>query len=92
MSKITYQKILFVFIFTFLITNIFAKTIEVYEVEFSHNNELFIIDDEKFEEKRYCDVEAEDEVIFIEGGPDEACVSAIFINLRTKEECEVWCD
>jgi hypothetical protein len=62
------------------------------EVEVSHNDEFFIIDGEKYEAKTYCfNVEEGDYVVFIEGNPG-VCTSAEFINLRTRDICEVWCE
>jgi hypothetical protein len=64
-----------------------------YEVEVSHNDELFVINGEKFEAQTYCfDIEEGDKVIFLEGSPYGACASAEILNLRTKEVCEVWCE
>ena len=64
-----------------------------YPVEVSHNDELFIINGEKFEAKTYCfNVEEGDQVIFVEGSAYGACASAEFINLRTGAKCEVWCE
>lgn len=64
-----------------------------YEIEVSHNDELFIINGEKFEAQTYCfNMEEGDRVIFIEGSALGACASATLVNLRTKEKCEVWCE
>ena len=64
-----------------------------YEIEVSHDDELFIINGEKFEAKTYCfNMEEGDRVIFLEGSPFGACASAEILNLRTKEVCEVWCE
>lgn len=64
-----------------------------YEVEMSYNDELFIINGEKYEAKTYCfNVEEGDTVIFIEGSSYGACASAKFFNTRTKKVCEVWCE
>lgn len=64
-----------------------------YEIEVSHNDELFVINGEKFESKTYCfNMEEGDQVIFIDGSPYGACVSATLINLRTRDKCEVWCE
>jgi hypothetical protein len=64
-----------------------------YPVEVSHKDELFIINGEKFEAKTYCfNVEVGDRVMFIEGSALGACASATFVNLRTQEKCEVWCE
>ncbi|MBU8978011.1 MULTISPECIES: hypothetical protein [unclassified Lysobacter] len=63
-----------------------------YEIEVSHDDELFIINGEKFEAKTWCpDMEEGDEVIFIEGSPYGACASAKLLNLRTEKICNVWC-
>lgn len=64
-----------------------------YEIEVSHDDELFIINGEKFEAKTYCfNMEEGDKVIFLEGSPYGACTSAELLNLRTKERCDVWCE
>lgn len=64
-----------------------------YEIEVSHNDELFVINGEKFEAKVYCfNMEEGDRVVFLEGSPFGACASAKLLNLRTKATCEVWCE
>lgn len=64
-----------------------------YDIEVSHNDELFIINGEKYEAKTYCfNMEEGDRVIFLEGSPYGACASASILNLRTKKVCEVWCE
>lgn len=64
-----------------------------YEIEVSHDDELFIINDERFEAKTYCfDMEEGDRVIFLDGSPYGACASAEILNLRTNQVCEVWCE
>jgi hypothetical protein len=64
-----------------------------YEIEVSYNDELFIINGEKYEAQTYCfNMEERDSVIFIEGSPFGACVSAVIVNLRTRDRCEVWCE
>ncbi|WP_295935172.1 hypothetical protein [uncultured Xanthomonas sp.] len=64
-----------------------------YEIEASHNDEIFIINGEKFEAQTYClDMEEGDPVIFIEGSEYGACASAKILNLRTKNVCDVWCE
>lgn len=63
-----------------------------YEIEVSHNDELFIINGEKFEAQTYCfNMEEGDKVIFLEGSPYGACATAEILNLRTKKICKVWC-
>jgi len=64
-----------------------------YEIEVSHNDELFIINGEKFQAKTYCfNMEKGDKVIFLEGSPHGACASAELLNMRTKKVCKVWCE
>lgn len=64
-----------------------------YEIEVSHNDELFIINGETFEAQTYCfNMEEGDKVIFIEGSEYGACASAEILNLRTKKVCKVWCE
>lgn len=70
-----------------------GRRTDVYTIETSHNDELFIINGEKFEAKTYCfNMEEDDEVMFLEGSPYGACASATLLNLRTREKCEVWCE
>ncbi len=74
------------------ITSIINAVTE-YKVEVSHNDELFIINGEKYEAKTYCfDMEESDKIIFLEGSPNGVCVSAKLFNLRTKNMCNVWCE
>jgi hypothetical protein len=64
-----------------------------YTIEFSHNDELFIINGEKFKAKTYCfGMEQGDRVAFIEGSPFGACSSAKIINIRNEKICDVWCE
>src|SRR5690606_15287698 len=66
---------------------------ESYEIEVAHDDELFIINGEKFEAQTYClGWEEGDEVLFLEGSPFGACASAELLNLRTREKCDVWCE
>jgi hypothetical protein len=70
-----------------------ANAATEYAIEVSHNDELFIINGEKFEARTYCfNMEEGDKVIFIEGSAYGACASAEILNLRTKNICKVWCD
>ena len=65
----------------------------MYEIEVSYNDEFFIINGEKYEAKVYCfNMEAGDPVIFLDGSPLGACVSASLLNLNTRDICEVWCE
>jgi hypothetical protein len=66
---------------------------ESYEIEMAHNDELFIINGEKFEAQTYClGWEEGDEVLFLDGSPFGACASAELLNLRTREKCDLWCE
>ncbi len=70
-----------------------VRASQEYEIEVSHNDELFIINGERFEAQTYCfDMEEGDRVIFLEGSAWGACASAELLNLRTNERCEVWCE
>tara|TARA_R110002073_G_scaffold4833_13_gene30840 strand:+ start:1723 stop:2016 length:294 start_codon:yes stop_codon:yes gene_type:complete len=64
-----------------------------YEIEISHDDELLIINGEKYEAKTYCfNMEEGDKVIFLKGSAFGACVSAEILNLRTKKVCKAWCE
>jgi hypothetical protein len=66
---------------------------EKYEVQVSHNDEFFLINDEKFSAKTYCfNIDEGDEVIFVEGDANGACASATFYDTNTRTTCEVWCE
>lgn len=70
-----------------------ALALSEYEVEVSHNDELFIINGEKFTARTYCfNVNEGDRVIFLEGSPNGACASAVIYDLNTRNKCEVWCE
>ena len=60
-----------------------------YPVEASVNDETFIINGEVFKAQTYCfNVNKGDRVKCATG----ACASAKFINMRTGQVCEVWCE
>jgi hypothetical protein len=64
-----------------------------YEIQHAHNDEVFIINGEKFVAKTYClTFDKGDRVIFIEGSPSGACSSAKLLNLRNDDVCDVWCE
>ena len=70
-----------------------SRRADSYEIEVSHNDELFIINGEKFKAQTYCfNMEEGEPVIFLEGSPFGACASAVILNLRTREKCDVWCE
>lgn len=73
------------------VTNTHA--VEEYDIEFSKDDEVFIINGERFEAKIACTGwDTGDSVVFIEGDPYGTCVSATLFNLDRKEKCEVWCE
>lgn len=64
-----------------------------YEIEVAHDDELFIINGEKYEAKTYClGWEEGDEVVFVEGSPYGACATAVLYNKTKRDACEVWCE
>lgn len=88
MLKIKYVTVLLA---SLIALSVYAAT--EYDIEVAHNDELFIINGERYEAQTYCfDMEEGDKVIFIEGSADGACASAEILNLRTKKICKVWCE
>ena len=68
-------------------------TTDSYQIEFAHNDEVFIINGEKFEAQTYClGWDVGDSVLFIDGSPLGACASAKLFNINRKEACDVWCE
>ena len=64
-----------------------------YSIEVAHNDEIFIINDEKYEAQTYCfNMQEGDRVIFLEGNALGACAYAKVLNLRTKDVCNLWCE
>lgn len=64
-----------------------------YPIEASVNDETFIINRQVFKAKTYCfNVNRGDRVKFVEGSPAGVCVSAKFLNMRTGDVCNVWCE
>jgi len=64
-----------------------------YYIELSDNDELFIINGEKFKAQTYCfNMQEGDGIIFIEGSPFGACATAKLFNVRSKNKCAVWCE
>jgi hypothetical protein len=64
-----------------------------YVIQKSHNDEVFIINDEKFVAKTYCfNMREGDRVVFLSGSPRGTCTSAELLNLRTERVCRVWCE
>jgi hypothetical protein len=76
-----------------LLTTVTVSAETEYEITVSHNDELFIINDEKYNAKTYCfNMDTGDKVIFIDGSAFGACVSAEVVNLRTGDKCRLWCE
>jgi hypothetical protein len=70
-----------------------AWAADEYAIEAAANDEVFIINGEKYEAKTYCLGWDEGEtVIFMEGSPLGVCVSATVFNVDRRETCELWCD
>ena len=85
------MKTVLIFLFILVATNLSAQT--RYYIEHSHNDELFIINGEKYEAQTYCfNMEEDDPVVFLEGSAFGACASAEILNLRTRTVCRVWCE
>ena len=64
-----------------------------YPIEVAHNDELFVINGEKYEAKTYCLGWQEGEaILFLEGSAFGACASAKLLNVDREEVCEVWCE
>jgi hypothetical protein len=74
-------------------TTLVSAQTRQYEIQVSHNDELFIINGEKFRARTLCfNMRAGDRVIFISGSPLGACASAELLNLRTEKVCKVFCE
>lgn len=64
-----------------------------YLIELANNDELFIINGEKYKAKTYClGWDEGEEVIFLKGSALGVCASATLLNVDRKEVCEVWCE
>jgi len=73
--------------------NTLDASVRYYEIEVAHNDELFIINGEKFEAKTYCFGWSKgDKVTFLEGSPNGTCTSATLYNQNRGKTCEVWCE
>lgn len=70
-----------------------ARALEAYEIEAEHNDEIFIINGEKFKAMTFClGWYAGQHVVFLEGSPLGACASAELYNIERREKCRVWCE
>ena len=88
MLKIKYAFVLFVALITLA-----AYAASEYEIESSDNDEIFIINGEKYKAKTYCSgMETGDKVVFTQGNAFGTCTSAEILNLRTQKSCKVWCE
>ena len=67
-----------------------------YEIQVAHNDEFFIINDEKFSAQTYCfasdGFDVGDYVVFLDGSPFGACATATIANPETGNTCELWCE
>jgi hypothetical protein len=67
-----------------------------YTIQVAHNDDFFIINDEKFSAQTYCyswdGFDEGNRVVFIEGSPYGACVNATIVSIDTGEKCELWCE
>ncbi|MDW9547747.1 hypothetical protein [Sinorhizobium meliloti] len=76
-----------------LFTTTTGNTATTYEIQAAVNDELFIINGEKFQAKTYClGWDEGEEVIFIDGRASGICVSAELFNVNREETCRVWCE
>ena len=70
-----------------------CRSLSIYRIEADHNDELFIINGERFEAKLYCMGWYEGHrVAFLDGSAYGACVSASLLNINRLETCDVWCE
>ena len=71
----------------------YAGAAQQYLIEAAMNDEWFIINGEKYQSKLYCLGWDEGEhVVFLDGSPFGACVSATLFNINRRDTCEVWCE
>lgn len=86
-----------VLISTFLIMTLLFVTQkvnahEVFRVEKATGATVFIINKNHYTARDSCpDVKRGDPVRFTEGSPSGFCISSVFVNMRTGNECSVWC-
>lgn len=94
MYKTIRIQIIFVIFTLFLFisfTNVSAT--DEYTIELAHDDELFVINGEKFEAQTWCLFwEEGDKVIFLEGSPHGICLSTVLYNVNKSDKCEVWCE
>ena len=64
-----------------------------FEIDVAYNDELFIINGEKYTAQTFClGWEKGEHVVFVQGSPYGACASAKLLNVERREVCEVWCE
>jgi len=66
---------------------------KTYEVESSVDDDTFVINGHVFKAKTFClNMREGDQVTFLEGRADGYCGTAVIVNVRTGERCEVLCE
>jgi len=64
-----------------------------YVIEATSNDKTFVINGEVFKAQTYCfGFNRGDRVKFISGSPFGACATATFVNLRSGNTCDAWCE
>ncbi len=64
-----------------------------YLLEVSANDDVFVINGERFQAQTYCfDMREGDPIVFLKGSPLGACASAELLNTRNGRSCKVWCE
>ena len=75
---------------------LFGGPNNTYIIEIAYNDELFIINGEKFSAQTYCfasdGFDRGDFVVFLDGDPFGACATATIANPLTGETCDLWCE
>ncbi|MGL4518667.1 MAG: hypothetical protein ACRCUJ_02910 [Phocaeicola sp.] len=70
-----------------------AVAADQYVVEIEHNDEMFIINGERYEARTYCmSLEEDDSVIFLEGSPYGNCSTATVYDVNSRNTCDLWCE
>lgn len=70
-----------------------CRSVSTYRIEKETNNEIFLINGEKFKAKTYCLGWYEgDEIAFLDGSPYGACASASLLNFNREDVRDVWCE
>jgi hypothetical protein len=70
-----------------------CRSPSTYPIEAAANDEVFIINGEKYEAQTYClGWEEGESVVFLDGSAYGACASASLFNVDQMETCDVWCE